>query len=928
GSGSGAGGAGSGGGNKSFGSYKKNSSGSTVSSDTGKRNGGPIPATGRSFCSHCGVKWFAGHKCPEYYAFMKNKMHVLSVKASDEKRANNKKKRSHKRHGQGKQGSASSGTDTPRDDSKWLRQALESQDDCKSSKNKIDRSFNLITPLLINNARIIGKVDPGSDISIMNKTVLNKQFSSIKNIKALGGYLMFLGNNSDGTPNRIKRIGKTEPMEITYLNGIKFDHSFEIIDFNDEMAEEFDVLLGVDILPKLGIYLSGVAHCWADDSTTEMEQFKNINYDNDNAYDPANADYGTRKEREALMKQIEGALEANKLISPDAVCTMPESVVHIPISDPKDCYARQYPLAINVHKEIEKQIQEWLQNKIVERCKPSSVFHSPLLAVGKKDENNDVTKLRICCDLRKINAAIDKDYHENLAIPKIQEIFERVSANARIISKIDLFQAYFSYGVHPDSRNALIFSHNGLFYRWARAPFGLAFMSSKFVKCMSILLEGIHLELQNEMERLHKKCSITDISDNRSNGKLTHPALYGGVEHYLDDVVLYSRCAKSHVILINLVLKRLTNVNLKINVAKCTWFKTSVFLLGFVVGPGITKLDMRRLSNVDSWPIPKTAKQVRSIMGVISFMRDYAPMLSKVAEPIDRLRNDLDVKNNWTQLHTDRFNTIKQILLSNQILHAPDLNAKMYLQGDASVYGIAACLYQKDDIGRIKHIGFVSKSLNSAERNWSTNRRECAAIVFGFVKFKSLLWGHPDIEVLTDHLALTFMFTSTGLNSTLQTYLEILGEYNFTVAHVKGIDNVLCDALSRLYPPIDEDRMLEDENDRQIRKLQKLILIKRANNDKSVKPVKSTKFYCKDKALNVLAIKLNDKKFKESTTDYVCPPESERTQIIKDAHELGHFGEAAVIDHIHTYHGLHWSSIYADCKDVLKSCRECAQHNI
>ncbi|CEP09240.1 hypothetical protein [Parasitella parasitica] len=68
--------------------------------------------------------------------------------------------------------------------------------------------------------------------------------------------------------------------------------------------------------------------------------------------------------------------------------------------------------------------------------------------------------------------------------------------------------------------------------------------------------------------------------------------------------------------------------------------------------------------------------------------------------------------------------------------------------------------------------------------------------------------------------------------------------------------------------------------------------------------------------------------FKESTNDYVCPPESERTRIIKDAHELGHFGEAAVIDHIHTYYGLHWSSIYADCKDVLKSCRECAQHSI
>ncbi|KAG1111288.1 hypothetical protein G6F42_015073 [Rhizopus arrhizus] len=734
---------------------------------------------------------------------------------------------------------------------------------------------------------------------------------------------MFLGNNKDGKPNSIKRIGKTEPMTVTYMNGIKFEHAFEIIDFNDTMAEEFDVLLGVDILPKLRIYLSGVAHCWADDRDKEKEQFKNINYDNDNAYNPENANYGSPKEREFLMKQIEDALEANKNIPPDAACTMPESVVHIPISDPKDCYARQYPLAINAHKEIEKQIKEWLANKIVERCKPSSVFHSPLLAVGKKDENNNVTKLRICCDLRKINAAIDKDYHENLAIPKIQEIFERVSASARIMSKIDLHQAYHAYEVDLKSRNALTFSHNGLFYRWCRAPFGLSFMSSKFVKNMSILLEGIHLELQHEMEKRGRP----RITDSSQKDDLNQRVVYGGVEHYLDDMVLHSVDLPSHIVLINLVLNRLTKVNLRINAAKCSWFQTSVFLLGFVVGPGVTKLDMRRLSNVDEWPIPTTAKQVRSIMGVVSFMRDYAPMLSKVAEPIDRLRNDHDVKNNWTQLHTDRFNAIKQILLSNQILHAPDLNAKMYLQGDASLYGIAACLYQKDDLGRIMHIGFVSRSLSESERNWSTNRRECAAVVFGIVKFKSLLWGHPNIEVLTDHLALTFMFTSTGLNSTLQSYLEILGEYSFTIAHVKGIENVLCDAMSRLYPPIEEDKRLEDETDKQIRKLQKLILIKRAANNQQ-QLVKETTFYSKDKTLNVLAIKLNDKTFKQSTTDYVCPPENERAQIIKEAHELGHFGEASVVAHIHTYHGLHWNSIYADVKEILKSCRECAQHNI
>jgi hypothetical protein len=91
------------------------------------------------------------------------------------------------------------------------------------------------------------------------------------------------------------------------------------------------------------------------------------------------------------------------------------------------------------------------------------------------------------------------------------------------------------------------------------------------------------------------------------------------------------------------VLEKLTSVNLKINPDKCTWFRTSLYLLGFIVGPGITKIDHRRLSNIDKWPIPKNAAQVRSIMGVISHLRDYCPMLSKVAAPLDQLRNDKDV---------------------------------------------------------------------------------------------------------------------------------------------------------------------------------------------------------------------------------------------------------------------------------------------
>jgi hypothetical protein len=101
-----------------------------------------------------------------------------------------------------------------------------------------------------------------------------------------------------------------------------------------------------------------------------------------------------------------------------------------------------------------------------------------------------------------------------------------------------------------------------------------------------------------------------------------------------------------HAALVKEVIDKLTSVNLRINYEKCTWRKTSIYMLGFVVGPGVTKLeDMRRLSVIDNmFQIPRNCKQVRSLMGVISYMRDFVPMISKIASPIDALRNSKDRK--------------------------------------------------------------------------------------------------------------------------------------------------------------------------------------------------------------------------------------------------------------------------------------------
>jgi hypothetical protein len=240
-------------------------------------------------------------------------------------------------------------------------------------------------------------------------------------------------------------------------------------------------------------------------------------------------------------------------------------------------------------------------------------------------------------------------------------------------------------------------------------------------------------------------------------------------------------------------------------------------MLGFVIEPSITKIDQRRLSNINEWPIPKSAEQVRKIMGVVSYLRSYVPMISKIAAPLDALRNDKNVLEKWTPLHTERLNSIKEILMSKAILHTPKMSEKMYLETDASQYTVSAVLTQRDEQNRTLIIAMASTSLPPSSQNWSVNRRELFAIYYWFQRFRSLLLGHPNIEVWTDHRAITFYYTTHIPNRTIQSYMDVLSEFSFTVTYIKGLDNILPDLLSRIYPPDDNDKELEDEEEKKIK---------------------------------------------------------------------------------------------------------------
>ena len=418
----------------------------------------------------------------------------------------------------------------------------------------------------------------------------------------------------------------------------------------------------------------------------------------------------------------------------------------------KFCAARKVPLAMQ--EKVNSELDRLEALGILERCPSGGVRNaSPVVWVTKKNGS-----LRMCPDYSvHVN---NKIRTESYPLPHIETLLSKLDG-ARYFAKVDLKDAYWQVELDDSAKELCAINTSKGLYFVKRLQMGMKNSASVFQNCMeNSVLKG-----------------------------LTH------VIAYQDDLIIYASTEASLEKHLAAVLGRLREKRVTVNPDKCVGKARSIEFLGRVVSEeGIAPSPAHCKSIAELKP-PTNIKQLQYILGLFTYFSHFIDNFSDKTLHMREANNKKLFE--WSEKCAQEFECLKKLLTSPPLLQPYSLTEPVLLETDASGTAVAAVLTQNR-----KPVLFLSKSLSSAERNWSNIEREAYAIVWAVTKLKQYLCGRHFV-IHSDHKPLQFIFapnTKLPLNvsARIGRWAIQLMAYDYSIQHISGKDLPHVDALSRL----------------------------------------------------------------------------------------------------------------------------------
>jgi len=198
---------------------------------------------------------------------------------------------------------------------------------------------------------------------------------------------------------------------------------------------------------------------------------------------------------------------------------------------------------------------------------------------------------------------------------------------------------------------------------------------------------------------------------------------------YLDDILIGNQGDRKDLTnKANIVLDKCEKNSLFIKPEKCEFFVKKVGFLGFTVEDEKVAMEEQKVSGIADWPPPENESQVRSFMGFCNWYQRFIDHHADLCKPINELLHK-GTKWDWTPAQHAAFERLKAAFLSRPVLLIPNYSKPFIIEANASLFATGAVLLQEDSNGDEHPTGYLSHSLDPAERNYQVDDRELFAII-------------------------------------------------------------------------------------------------------------------------------------------------------------------------------------------------------
>lgn len=146
-------------------------------------------------------------------------------------------------------------------------------------------------------------------------------------------------------------------------------------------------------------------------------------------------------------------------------------------------------------------------------------------------------------------------------------------------------------------------------------------------------------------------------------------------------------------------------------------------------------VDSDKIAAISYAPVPTTSTEWRGFLGLSSYYRRFIWDFVKTSHALS-----IQKSGKKTLVYKKEFQValeaLKEKLMTPQVLAYPEFYKPFIVETDTSSAAVGAVLAQKKSDGKGHLIQYATRTMNNAERNNSTCKREALAAIFELCQFR------------------------------------------------------------------------------------------------------------------------------------------------------------------------------------------------